>query len=57
LICDENQHRGGWKKGLVIQTFKAKDGQIRIAEVQTSIGALKRHVSKIAVLDVLGKTA
>ncbi|XP_070071080.1 uncharacterized protein [Drosophila takahashii] len=34
----------------------AKDGHIRLAEVETSSGILKRPVSKLAVLDVLGKT-
>jgi len=28
LICDENNPRGCWKKGLVSQRFKEKDGQI-----------------------------
>ncbi|KAM8719334.1 hypothetical protein ACLKA7_011963 [Drosophila subpalustris] len=56
LICDENQPRGSWKRGVVIRPIQAKDGQIRIVEVQTTTGILKRPISKLAILDVLGKT-
>ncbi|KAL7737020.1 hypothetical protein ACLKA6_008873 [Drosophila palustris] len=57
LICDENQPRGSWKRGVVIQPIQAKDGQIRIVEIQTTTGILKRPISKLAILDVLGRCA
>lgn len=55
LICDENESRGEWKRGIVVRTFSATDGQVRSAEVKAKSGILKRPASKLAVLDVREK--
>jgi len=52
LIVDLNAPRGSWPKGIVREVFPGKDGQVRVVEVQTAKGILKRPVVKVAVLDV-----
>ncbi|XP_017470549.1 PREDICTED: uncharacterized protein LOC108362189 [Rhagoletis zephyria] len=54
LICDENESRGQWKRGIVVEAFVAADGQVRSALVKTTQGTLRRPASKLAVLDVCG---
>ncbi|XP_044316262.1 uncharacterized protein LOC123037810 [Drosophila rhopaloa] len=52
IIIDENLPRNLWLKGRVINTFPAKDGQVRRATIKTQHGVLDRPATKIAVLDV-----
>lgn len=52
LICDVNQSRSQWRRGRVTSTTVGTDGRVRMAEVQTSTGLLRRPVTKLAVLDV-----
>lgn len=53
LIVDENFKRNTWPKGLVVEVFKDKKGQVRSARVRTALGTyLTRPVSKLIVLDV-----
>lgn len=54
-ISSENESRGEWKRGIVVRTFSATDGQVRSAEVKAKSGILKRPASKLAVLDVREK--
>lgn len=56
IICDDNETRGEWKKGIVVEVFKAADGQVRSAVVKTSVGRLRRPATKLAVLDVNGES-
>ena len=53
IICDQNVARSQWRKGVITATYPAKDGHIRIVEVKTATGLLRRPVSKLARLDVL----
>lgn len=50
LICDPTLARSMWKKGRISAVFPAKDGQIRLAEVTTATGTLRRPVNRLAVL-------
>lgn len=52
LVCEANQSRNQWRRGKVTTTTLGTDGRVRIAEVQTSTGLLRRPVTKLAVLDV-----
>lgn len=53
VIMDENFKRNIWPKGIVVEVFKDKIGQVRSARVRTSLGTfLTRPVSKLAVLDI-----
>ncbi|XP_055622807.1 uncharacterized protein LOC129766310 [Toxorhynchites rutilus septentrionalis] len=51
LVVDENI-RNRWLRGRVIHTVPGKDGVARSAEVKTSLGILKRPVTRLALLDV-----
>ncbi|XP_017469384.1 PREDICTED: uncharacterized protein LOC108361294 [Rhagoletis zephyria] len=55
IICDDNESRGEWKRGIVLEVYPAPDGQVRSALVKTSSGNLRRPASKLAVLDVYGE--
>lgn len=52
LICDANQTRGQWLRGRIERVMRGQDGRVRVAEVRTKDGLLKRPVSKLAVLKV-----
>ncbi|XP_044573440.1 uncharacterized protein LOC123257680 [Drosophila ananassae] len=52
VIVDELLPRNLWLKGRVIDTMKAKDGQVRRVTIKTQHGVLERPATKIAVLDV-----
>ncbi|XP_053968687.1 uncharacterized protein LOC128870108 [Anastrepha ludens] len=52
IVCDDNESRGHWKRGIVTEAKPAPDGQVRSVLVKTSTGILRRPASKIAVLDV-----
>ncbi|XP_075157703.1 uncharacterized protein LOC142230970 [Haematobia irritans] len=56
VICDENEARGQWKRGVVVRTFPGADGQVRSALVRTSVGHLRRPASRLAVLDVCSES-
>lgn len=52
LICDANQSRGEWLRGKVERAIRGTDGRVRVAEIRTKDGLLKRPVTKLAVLQV-----
>lgn len=54
IICDINENLRDWRRGIVLETFPASDGQVRSALIKTSTGNLRRPASKLAVLDVSG---
>ena len=47
LIIDEETPRNTWRKGVVTQKFPSKDGEIRVVEVRTANGLLKRPRRKL----------
>lgn len=50
LIVDGNLPRGVWPRGRVTHVFPGKDGVVRVAEVATKAGSLRRPVRKLALL-------
>ncbi|GBP97763.1 hypothetical protein EVAR_91988_1 [Eumeta japonica] len=50
LIVDENLPRNTWPRGRVLELYPGKDGVVRVVELQTAAGRLKRPVKKIVVL-------
>ncbi|XP_065356250.1 uncharacterized protein LOC135950646 [Calliphora vicina] len=55
LVVDENAIRNTWQRGKVLETTKAKDGQVRRPKVKTMSGVMERPAVKLAVLDVGNK--
>lgn len=52
IVCDEQQPRGRWARGRVIEVAVAPDGVVRTASVQTANGVLRRPATKLARIDV-----
>lgn len=50
-VADDNR-RGCWRLGRVIEAIASRDGQVRQAKVQTSTGLIHRPTSKMAKLDI-----
>lgn len=57
IICDSDMPRNQWIRGKVQKIYEGKDGQVRMADIKTSSNVLRRPASKIAVLDVAGKSS
>ncbi|XP_058456399.1 uncharacterized protein LOC131433814 [Malaya genurostris] len=53
IIVDPVLPRSCWPKGRVLSVSQSKDGQVRSAVVQTSVGVMERPAVKIAVLDIV----
>lgn len=47
LISDINSPRNQWKKGVITKVYPAADGQVRIADVKTMNGILKRPARRL----------
>ncbi|XP_063829264.1 uncharacterized protein LOC135078664 [Ostrinia nubilalis] len=52
FICDGNLPRNVWPRGRVEKVFPGKDGIVRVADVRTSAGVLRRPARKIVKLDL-----
>lgn len=52
LVADSNQPRDSWPKGLVVQTYPGKDGEVRAVDIRTTHGILKRPVHKVCLLEM-----
>ena len=52
VIADGNNRRNTWPMGKVTQVYPGRDGTVRGADVTTAFGTYRRHVSKLAKLDV-----
>lgn len=50
IIADSTMPRGTWPRGEVIRTFPGPDGRVRIIEVRTNGGILRRPSSKAILL-------
>lgn len=53
VIIDDNFSTTLWKKGIVLDVHKSRDGFVRKAIVRTQNGVYERAAAKLAVLDVL----
>ncbi|XP_049885438.1 uncharacterized protein LOC126380224 [Pectinophora gossypiella] len=54
VISDGNLPRNMWPKGIVKKVYPGSDGHIRVVDVRTSTGVLRRPVVKIIVLPTDG---
>jgi len=52
LVLDPTFTRNNWPKGIVSKIYPGKNGQVRVVNVRTNSGIIKRPVCKICVLDV-----
>lgn len=52
ILVNPNGPRNLWQKGIVIALYPAKDGHVRVVDVETTTGVFRRPVSKLIVLDV-----
>lgn len=50
IIIDPSMPRNVWPRGVVTKTFPGKDKKIRVVEVQTNRGVLRRPANKIIKL-------
>ncbi|XP_076656372.1 uncharacterized protein LOC143361016 [Halictus rubicundus] len=57
IIADHLMPRNMWLKGIVKAVYPGADGRIRVAEVKTQHGTLRRPVVKLIVLPVLNVSA
>lgn len=52
LVCDVNESRGQWTRGIVEHAVRGTDGRVRTAEIRTNTGLMRRPVTKLAKIDV-----
>ncbi|XP_023948869.2 uncharacterized protein LOC112053624 [Bicyclus anynana] len=52
VIADPNMPRGVWPRGIVEAVLPGKDGRVRVVDVRTKSGLLRRPVARVAVLPV-----
>ena len=52
VIADDHLPHGCWPRGRVDKTYRGKDGVVRVADVITQWGVLRRPVVKLCKLDV-----
>jgi hypothetical protein len=50
LVADPNAPRGSWPRGRVTAVFPGRDGIIRVADVRTLAGVMRRPLRKLAKL-------
>lgn len=53
LIVDPNGPRNLWQKGLVVRVYPGKDGRIRVVDVKTKTGTLRRSVARVAPISLV----
>ncbi|GBP84515.1 hypothetical protein EVAR_12654_1 [Eumeta japonica] len=47
LIADKTMPRGLWPRGRIVKTIPGRDNKVRIVEIQTKLGILKRPTSRL----------
>ena len=52
LLIDDNTSPTEWRRGRIISLIPGVDGISRVAEVRTSVGAVRRNFSKLCILPV-----
>ena len=50
LIADANLPRSVWPRGEIIEVFPGADGQVRVVDIRTNHGTLRRPATKVIVL-------
>ena len=50
LLVDSDSPRNVWRMGRVVNVYPDAKGQVRVAEVKTSTGILKRPISKLVLM-------
>lgn len=50
LIVDQTMPRGAWPRGIVTSVFPGPDGRIRVTEVRTTAGLMRRPASRLIVI-------
>ncbi|XP_062704948.1 uncharacterized protein LOC134287318 [Aedes albopictus] len=55
VIADNDNERGQWLKGRVIEIMEARDKQVRSVKIKTSNGIYHRAATSVAVLDVYNR--
>lgn len=50
VIVDNTLPRNNWPKGVVSSTYPGRDGRIRVADIETNRGIMRRPVTKIVKL-------
>ncbi|XP_055591351.1 uncharacterized protein LOC129743382 [Uranotaenia lowii] len=53
LVKDDNLPPQSWKLGVIEQTFPGKDGCVRVVNLRTRNGSIKRPIHKLAPLPIL----
>lgn len=51
LIVDQTMPRGTWPRGQVTSVYPGPDGRVRVTEVRTASGLMRRPASRLIVLD------
>ena len=52
LVEDNEKNSLAWKTGIIVKTYPGKDGLVRVVDVKTANGVLKRGVLKLSKLPV-----
>lgn len=50
IICDGTMPRGVWPRGEVVKVHPGPDGRVRITEIRTAAGFLRRPASRLIVI-------
>ncbi|KAH9642865.1 hypothetical protein HF086_009959 [Spodoptera exigua] len=48
FIVDPNAPRNVWPRGIIDKVFPGKDGRVRVVQVRTQVGTVKRSVARVA---------
>ena len=51
LIIGKQSRRGQWPKGIIEETYPARDGVVRSARVQTGSSSIVRDIQKLCLLE------
>jgi transposase InsO family protein len=54
LLVEPNLERGQWRHGVVSATHAGDDGRVRVVDVRTRTGVLRRPVTRVALLEPKG---
>ena len=50
IICEDNPFINHWPLAKIVAVFPGKDGKVRVVQVKTSTGILKRPTAKLALI-------